>query len=727
VGIDRFIARVMREASPGQLVPLFLALLLGLAFSLGEPFIWLINIQQAIDSAVGITQGNAPRGPAFAITIALSVFGFVLLAVLQWLGNLAASARATRMAAEIADRLRLRLFDHLQSLSLGFFDRARTGDVVNRLTADVDAVESAMARWLPQAASQVMLLVLAVVLMALLDWRFALTEALIGLVLLLVWRRVSPGAEALGRARQQGAAEVAATVEESVAAQSVVKAFGLADTLGARFRDQVDAMTRGARTVGFFGGVTGTFAIVAFLALFAGIMLLSVGLFVAGALPRGAGPLYITIGLLLRPVVGALQGLIGLVAPLEEAAAAMDRVDELLAERPTVVDVPGAQPMPRPEHEIRLHDASLAYDGARQALRGVSMVIPAGQLVALVGASGAGKSSLLAILARLRDPTGGSVEVDGHDLRRFTQASLREHIAVVFQESFLFDATLRENIRIGRPRATDAEVEEAARAAEIHEFVAGLPQGYDTPTGERGVRLSSGQRQRIAIARALVRDPAVLLLDEPTAALDPSTESAVIAALRRLAVGRTVVISSHRLSAIAEADRIFVLEDGRLEEEGSHDYLLAKRGAYHQLWQRQSGLTLEDGPRARVDAERLGSVPVLADLDAPLLERAARLFVTDQVAEGREVIHEGDPGDTFYILVRGALAVIRGGERLRILRDGDHFGEIALLRNVPRTATVRTIIPSVLLSLQRGQFEELIAEAPALRERLLRTYAEATE
>jgi ATP-binding cassette subfamily B protein len=704
VGIDRFIARVMREASPGQLVPLFLALLLGLAFSLGEPFIWLINIQQAIDSAVGITQGNAPRGPAFAITIALSVFGFVLLAVLQWLGNLAASARATRMAAEIADRLRLRLFDHLQSLSLGFFDRARTGDVVNRLTADVDAVESAMARWLPQAASQVMLLVLAVVLMALLDWRFALTEALIGLVLLLVWRRVSPGAEALGRARQQGAAEVAATVEESVAAQSVVKAFGLADTLGARFRDQVDAMTRGARTVGFFGGVTGTFAIVAFLALFAGIMLLSVGLFVAGALPRGAGPLYITIGLLLRPVVGALQGLIGLVAPLEEAAA-----------------------MPRPEHEIRLHDASLAYDGARQALRGVSMVIPAGQLVALVGASGAGKSSLLAILARLRDPTGGSVEVDGHDLRRFTQASLREHIAVVFQESFLFDATLRENIRIGRPRATDAEVEEAARAAEIHEFVAGLPQGYDTPTGERGVRLSSGQRQRIAIARALVRDPAVLLLDEPTAALDPSTESAVIAALRRLAVGRTVVISSHRLSAIAEADRIFVLEDGRLEEEGSHDYLLAKRGAYHQLWQRQSGLTLEDGPRARVDAERLGSVPVLADLDAPLLERAARLFVTDQVAEGREVIHEGDPGDTFYILVRGALAVIRGGERLRILRDGDHFGEIALLRNVPRTATVRTIIPSVLLSLQRGQFEELIAEAPALRERLLRTYAEATE
>jgi ATP-binding cassette subfamily B protein len=327
----------------------------------------------------------------------------------------------------------------------------------------------------------------------------------------------------------------------------------------------------------------------------------------------------------------------------------------------------------------------------------------------------------------LRDPTTGTIEIDGHDLRAVTQASLRDRVAVVFQETALFSASLRENLRIGRPNATDAEIAEAAQAAEIHEFIVGLPEGYDTPAGERGVRLSAGQRQRIAIARAFLRDPAILLLDEPTAALDSSTESAIVASLRRFALGRTVVLSSHRLSAIAEADRIFVLEDGRLEEEGSHEYLLARRGAYHQLWQRQSGLTLEDGPRARVDAERLRTIPVLADLDEPLLQRAAQLFVTDQVAEEREVIHEGDPGDTFYIVVRGALEVWRDGERLRVLQDGDHFGEIALLRNVPRTATVRTIVPTVLLSLQRGQFLELIADAPELRERLLRTYAEATE
>src|SRR5581483_6836635 len=395
------------------------------------------------------------------------------------------------------------------------------------------------------------------------------------------------------------------------------------------------------------------------------------------------------------------------------------RIGELFAEEPEVVDRAEAELLPRLSREILFEDVTFAYGDAAPSLRAVNMRIPAGESVAFVGSSGSGKSTALSLLMRFHDPSAGSVSFDGQDLREASQQSLRAQMGVVFQESVLFNDTIRENIRRGRPDATDEEVESAARAAEIHDIVLAQQNGYDTVVGERGGLLSGGQRQRIAIARAIVRDPAILVLDEATSALDAATEAAINATLARVAQGRTTVSVTHRLSAAAGADRIFVLEQGELVESGSHQELLAAGGIYAMLWSRQAGFTItEDG--AEVTADRLAQVPILSGLDHSLLEEMTYFFASEQIPAGRTVIEEGDPGDRFYLVARGRLVVTRKDEegnevQVNVHEDGDHFGEIALLRRAPRIATVRTVIPSLLLSLAQDHFLHLIERAPHVR------------
>jgi ATP-binding cassette subfamily B protein len=334
---------------------------------------------------------------------------------------------------------------------------------------------------------------------------------------------------------------------------------------------------------------------------------------------------------------------------------------------------------------------------------------------------------VLSLLLRFYDPSDGTVLFDGRDIRAATQASLRAQMAVVFQENVLFNTTIRENIRVGRPEATDAEVEAAARAAEIHDFIAGLPGGYETLTGERGGRLSGGQRQRIAIARAMLREPAVLLLDEATSALDPAAEAAVNATIARLARGRTVIAVTHRLASVTDADQIFVMAEGRVVEQGRHEALLHQGGEYARLWRKQSGFALEaHGESAQVEAARLRSVRPLAGLEDAVLAELTPRFVTEQFPPGRVVVREGDPGDRFYIIVRGAVEVVKSdGEetaerRLAVLEDGDYFGEIALLTSRSRTATVRALRHCTCLSLSRGHFHDMVKRFPTLRAEITR-------
>jgi ATP-binding cassette subfamily B protein len=404
-----------------------------------------------------------------------------------------------------------------------------------------------------------------------------------------------------------------------------------------------------------------------------------------------------------------------------QAASGMQRIEELLSEQPQVVDAPAAIPLPRFEQAIRFEDVTFSYTGGQRHLRGVSFTIHAGESVAFVGPSGSGKSTILNLLTRFYDPTAGHVAIDGYSLRRVIQASWRAQSGIVFQDSFLFNTTIRENIRVGKPEATDAEVEATARAAEMHDLIERMPRGYETVVGEQGNRLSGGQRQRIAIARAMLRDPAILILDEATSALDVATEAALNLTLAQLARGRTVITVTHRLASVGQADRIFVLNHGQLIEQGPHQVLLARGGVYTQLWHKQSGFAIsEDGTRATVDATRLRTLPLLSALDEGLLVEIGHRFVPERYPAERLVVHEGDPGDKFYIIVRGSVRVTTtaatGVEReLTVLQDGDHFGEIALLQDVPRTATIRTRLPSLFLTLSRAQLVGLMESAPQLR------------
>ena len=287
------------------------------------------------------------------------------------------------------------------------------------------------------------------------------------------------------------------------------------------------------------------------------------------------------------------------------------------------------------------------------------------------------------------------------------------------QESFLFDLSIRENIRLGNPGATDADVEAAARSAEVHDAILALPDGYDTNVGERGGRLSGGQRQRIALARAIVRNPAVLILDEATSALDPVTEAAIQATFERLRAGRTILSVTHRLTGVVTADRILVLQQGRLRQQGTHAELVARAGPYQDLWQKQAGFVL-DGRRhrAEISIERLRLVPVFYGMSDQLLAEATHLFHTEEFPEGRLVFREGDLGACLYIIVRGSVELIHADAagaavRTAVLEDGDCFGERALLDAAPEHESARTLSPCVFLTLNRAAYQDMHERASA--------------
>jgi ATP-binding cassette subfamily B protein len=480
--------------------------------------------------------------------------------------------------------LRLKLFSHLQSLSISFYSRNQAGVVISRMTNDVEALDQLVEDGLATLIQSSLTLIGVVVILLVLDFHLALLTFL-ALPLLaaggFAFRIASADAYRLTREK---IASITAYLQETLSGIRVVRAFGQEPKHIERFEElnddnRVANMTTVKLNAAYFPAVELLSALVT-------VEILVIGGVEAINGHTSTGVVFAFIAAL-NNFFDPIQQLSQLYTTYQSGMAALDKIFGLLAEQPEIIDAPDAVELPRIRGELSFEDVSFRYgssDDGAWALRGVDLVIPPGQTVALVGETGAGKSTFAKLVARFYDPTEGTVLVDGHDLRSVKAESLRSQMGMVPQEGFLFSGTVRENISFGRPAATEEEIRDAARAVGADDFIMELENGYDTQVGERGIQLSAGQRQLVAFARALVADPRILVLDEATSNVDVHTESLIEEGLRRLVAGRTSIVIAHRLSTIRHAGRILVMEHGQIVEQGTHDELLEAEGRYWQLY-----------------------------------------------------------------------------------------------------------------------------------------------
>ena len=492
-----------------------------------------------------------------------------------------------RLAASLISDVRTHLFEHVQNLPAAFFARTRRGEILSRFSVDLAAFEGSIKSFASSAALPFFELIAGIILMLFLNWQLAAVALLVFPITLIGPRILTPKAVQSNYEQKLNESALLGMVQENVAAQAVVKAFSLQRRTLGWFTMRNDEARRKIASAAFLSTMVERTVTISVLLLH--LVVLAIGAYLAtkGQITIGT---FVTFESAFWEVSYNIAHLMHFIPVSIQSAAAVRHIEELLDE-PTrdADDRPGAPDLPRITHDITFDRVTFQYEGGQApVLDNLSLKLNVGKTIAIVGPSGSGKSTLLNLILRLYVPDEGRVTIDGVDIRKVTRASLRKSMAVVFQENMLFNMSIRENIRLGKEGATDEEVEQAARKAEIHRYIMSLPQKYDTLVGERGDTLSGGQRQRIAIARAIVRDPSVLLLDEATSALDQTTEAAINKTLLKLAKGRTMIFSTHRLTSVVDMDEIIVISGGRAIERGTHAQLLAANGVYRRLWDDQS-------------------------------------------------------------------------------------------------------------------------------------------
>jgi ATP-binding cassette subfamily B protein len=541
----------------------------------------------------------------------ISIFGDNQLAILNFaVGAVAAIAivgaissyfekfLTTSVSQWVTHDLRRMLYSHIQRLSLAEYDETRTGDLISRVTSDINAVQDFVNSALLGILVNVLTLVGMIGVMFYINWRFTFIALSVSPLLFAFVYVFTRRIKKYSRAVRKKESELTSVVQEVLTSIRVVKAFAREDYEQERFEAQslenvetaLKARSLKAKLAPFVEVIV---ALGTCLVLGYGARLVLHGQLSAGVL--------IVFLLYLGKMYKPMRDLSKLTDTVSKAGVGYERIQEVLEIESKVRDLPRAKKAPKFKGKIEFEHVNFSYDGEIQVLKDMNFVIEPGQIAALVGPSGTGKSTVISLIPRFYDPTGGKVKIDGRDVREYKLKSLREQISFVLQDTLLFRATIWENIAYGKPDASRKEIEDAAQLANAHEFIEKMPEGYDTMVGERGISLSGGQRQRIAIARAIVRDTPILILDEPTSGLDAASEQSVIEALDRLMKGRTTLLIAHHLGTIRHADCIFVVKDSELVERGTHEELLAAGGTYAELHKIQTSQGVEEpaeGPAA---------------------------------------------------------------------------------------------------------------------------------
>lgn len=636
----------------------------------------------------------------------------------------------SKLSARIQRDLRSRLFAHLQHVNIAFFQRARASDLLSYLSGDLSAIDRAMTVILTTGIQSVSVVIISAGVLFTLEWSMAVL-VLIGAVLIFAGPYLLGGrAQAINAQYKDQMSLMTGDVQENIKAQRVIKGFNLQQLMIDKFHTRLQSLfvidykknviNSSLERIPMISLLLINFTIIGF-----GSYLALQGHITVGALVAFF-TMYTSMG-------NSVFNLTFAIPAFTDAKVSMDRIQQLLVELPEANGTAQLQPLPNQQLDIEARELTFRYTEKQDVLKDINLYIPPGTTAAFVGSSGSGKSTMVQLILGFYDPNEGHIRINGVSLQEMDKGSLREQIGIVFQDNFLFRGTIMDNIRLSKPHATREEVLQAAAKAEIDGFIQSLPDGYETEVLDEGGNFSGGQRQRIAIARAILRDPQILLLDEATSALDPISEASINETFRRLSDNRTVVTVTHRLSAITDADQIFVFDQGKLIESGTHREMLAAEGYYKELWDKQNGLSVSlSGEEAEIDENRLARLPFFRDMNIDVLREIKDLFNTETFSAGQAVIHEGEAGNKFYIIARGKVEIskrpVGDAERIRlaVLADGDHFGEIALLENIPRTADVSALTECTFLTLQRKVLHYVLSQYPELdarvREKLKERY-----
>jgi subfamily B ATP-binding cassette protein MsbA len=600
------ITRLLRPYR-GALAIAFLAILAESATDLLEP--WPLKI--VFDYVFGSKQMPGWMKGLLGRTLGLDKFAVlnfaaaavVLIASISALSTYAEKYLTTSVGQRVMHDLRLTLYNHIQRLSLSFFAEQKTGDLIVRMTSDIDAVQDFVSSALLGMLVNFLTLAGMLGVMFYLNWRFTLISLSVAPALFFVVYSFTRRIKRAAREVKKKEGEIASVVQESLSAVRLIKAFAREDFESRRLDEKSLESVEMALLARSVKSKLSPFVEMIVAAGTCLVLWYGARLVLAGQISSGALIVFILyLGKMYKP----MRDLSKMTDTVSKASVGFERIREVLQTESQVRDLPRARRAPAFRGRVEFERVNFGYGPGQPVLKDVSLTVEPGEFVALVGPTGSGKSTLISLIPRFYDPVSGRVEIDGADIRSFKLKSLRDQISYVLQESYLFRATLWENIAYGKPGATRAEIVRAARLANAHEFITRLPEGYNTVVGERGETLSGGQRQRVTIARAVIRDTPILLLDEPSSGLDAESEELVFEALGRLMENKTSIVIAHRLATVMRAARIYVVEDGRVVESGTHEELRARGGLYTRLYEIQfkAQETRPDLPAAAGDQER---------------------------------------------------------------------------------------------------------------------------
>ncbi len=618
---------------------------------------------------------------------------------------------------------RRRCFMHLQELSLRDFSDLQVSYLIGRFATDMGAVQTLTSVTIPSFVTGIARMIISFILIFLLDFRLALIsigDLLFSTAVLIILGRKSRDAV---KALKDQAGLLTNMLMENAYNQPSIKAFDLQEASLANYERENkkheelslrSMFTNGCLTVAS-GGLIEVFSIL--------IICLCAFWIFTGSMTVGT---LVSFNSLFSTLSSAVFALIATFPSLVECKVCIHNLELFFAKKPGITTDKNVVAVPDPLMELSMDHLTFGYDPEKPVLKDIQLTIPAGKSIAIVGPSGSGKSTIASLLMRFYDPDEGVVMADDKDYKQLDLRSLHKVIGIVPQETIFFNDTIAGNLLVARPNATYGEIVEATKAAAA-DFILSLPGGFSCQVQNGGKSLSGGQRQRLSLARTLLRNPRFLILDEATASLDPAAERAVNDAILHLhGLGTAIVNVTHRLSVISGYDYIYVLSEGRIAESGTHASLMARKGIYAQLFEKQSGFTVtDDMSSATITPERLSKIDLFSEFPIKSLAELCDSFSSANYPASSTIITEGDEGDLFYIIVRGRVEILKRIDdqdtRVKILEDGDFFGEIALLSNVPRTATVRTVEPTLLISLKRSRFLELAGSVPGMHDKLEKT------